>query len=284
MADENRPDPPRPRPRRTTDVGKLYEALGRAEVEHAKIITTSIGLKLILVPAGQFCMGAGPTDAAPRLNEVPARTVVLTQPFYLGIQLVTQEQYWRLMTANPAYFQADAGGSWQHPVETVTWHDANEFCRRLSEKPEARAAGRVYRLPTEAEWEYACRAGTDTPFGVGAQLTAAAANCALNPEAPPDRTTAVGQYPANRFGLHDMHGNVWEWCADWYAANYYRSGPERNPLGPPHGTQRVVRGGSFRHQPATCRAAYRNALWPHHRDRYTGFRVALSVSDPSSEK
>jgi formylglycine-generating enzyme required for sulfatase activity len=140
--------------------------------------------------------------------------------------------------------------------------------------PEERAVGRVYRLPTEAEWEYACRAGTRTAFASGEELTPEDGNFST-PDAEATQTTRVGSYRANLFGLYDLHGNVWEWCADWYRGSYYKSSPPRDPAGPPAGEFRVLRGGSWRSQALTCRAAYRNALAPHHRDRYTGFRVAV---------
>jgi len=150
------------------------------------------------------------------------------------------------------------------------------MCKWLTEKE-----GSKYRLPTEAEWEYACRAGTATPFSAGPALASTHANFdgafpGGSGERGPwqQKTTPVGQYPANHFGLHDLHGNVWEWCADWYLDTYYRVSPRRDPAGPASGQFRVVRGGCWRNHAATCRAAYRNGLVPHNRDIYTGFRVS----------
>ena len=143
--------------------------------------------------------------------------------------------------------------------------------------PEEKQAGRGYRLPTEAEWEYACRAGAETPFCYGAALAADAANFDAGPT-PSQRPTPVGSFPANHFGLQDMHGNVWEWCADWYAAGAYRAGPRNDPKGPETGQFRVVRGGSWRNHATTCRAAYRNAFLPGNKDAATGFRVVAVVA------
>src|SRR5581483_10269133 len=141
----------------------------------------------------------------------------------------------------------------QYPVEQVSWHDAAEFCRQLSILEAEQHAGRTYRLPTEAEWEYAARAGTATPFFWGDRLSATRATfdwsrpygVAANNAAALGHPTAVGSYrtPPHPFGLHDLHGNVWEWCQDWYDDRYYESGPDADPPGPEEGTERVLRGG-----------------------------------------
>ena len=164
----------------------------------------------------------------------------------------------------------------------VSWDDAVEFCRLLSEQPEERSAGRSYRLPTEAEWEYACRAGTATAFGHGLTFAAGQGNFdAAHPvgEVPPGpslgHTSPVNRFPASAWGLYDTQGNVWEWCSDWYSEGYYRTSPLRDPPGPPEGKLKVLRGGSWRNQGYACRAAYRNALAVHQKDSATGFRVVL---------
>src|SRR5262249_35661117 len=153
-------------------------------------------------------------------------------------------------------FLAANGGGPHHPVEGVSWHAADDFCRRLSELPAEKAAGRVYRLPTEAEWEHACRAGTTTPFFFGATLSRQQA--CYDGHYPYDgsprgnflnRTTPVGSFPPNAFGLYDMHGNVWEWCSDWAEWSHHndhdpeRTYPAVDPAGPPTGTRKVLRGG-----------------------------------------
>jgi formylglycine-generating enzyme len=270
---------------RRPGVAQLFEALGATAPEQAKLLTNSLGIKLVLVPAGTCHMGSTANEALHRLNEMPQHEVAITQPFYMAVHLVTQAQYFQVMKENPAKFSSSVGGDVNHPVERVSWIDAVEFCRRLSDSPEERQAARVYRLPTEAEWEYACRAGTTSPFCCGPSLSGPQANFDANfplGEAarakPAGRTTPVGSFPANNFGLFDMHGNLWEWCADWYDGNYYRSSPRRDPPGPTTGRFRVVRGGSWRNHASTCRAAYRNALVPNNRDPYTGFRVVVSAS------
>jgi formylglycine-generating enzyme required for sulfatase activity len=289
MPEEPRPpdeaSAPAARRGRRPGVEQLFEALAATAPEQAKLLTNSIGMKLVLIPAGTFLMGSAAEEALHRLNEMPQHEVGITQPFYMAVHLVTQSQYHQVMAHNPARFNPAVGGSLEHPVERVSWEDAIEFCRRLSARPEERQAGRVYRLPTEAEWEYACRAGTATPFCTGAALVGVQANFDANfpvgdgtRAKPAGRTTPVGVYPANNFGLHDMHGNLWEWCADWYDGQYYRSSPRRDPPGPPTGQFRVVRGGSWRNHASTCRAAYRNALVPNNRDPYTGFRVVITAS------
>jgi formylglycine-generating enzyme required for sulfatase activity len=276
---------PRARPRRA-DVWQLFDQLQKAEPEQQKLLTNAPGIKLALIPAGTFLMGSPDEEPGHRGNEAPPHEVALTSSFYLAIHPVTQGQYEKVMGSNPAHFGRANGGGPEHPAESVSWDDAVAFCQRLSALPAERQAGRTYRLPTEAEWEYACRAGTTTPFCFGAALSAAQAN--FDGDFPygggdkgrsPQQTTAVGAYPANHFGLHDVHGNVWEWCADWYNDAYYRQSPRRDPPGPAAGQFRVVRGGCWRNHAATCRAAYRNGLVPHNRDMYTGFRV-VAVAAP----
>jgi formylglycine-generating enzyme required for sulfatase activity len=163
------------------------------------------------------------------------------------------------------------------------------FCRRLSELAEEKSKGRAYRLPTEAEWEYVCRGGPlfkepSPPFHFGNSLSATQANFNGNypyggaPKGPYlERTTQVGSYPPNPLGLYDLHGNVWEWCADWHDAEYYRRSPRQNPQGPEKGERRVLRGGSWGFYGSYCRAAYRYDLAPGVRYISSGFRVVLAV-------
>jgi formylglycine-generating enzyme required for sulfatase activity len=270
---------------RRSDVWQVFDALEKPEEERAKLLTNSLGLKLALIQAGSFLMGSAPSEKGRCEKEGPQHEVVLTSAFYLGVYPVTQEQYQKVTGRNPARFHSTAGGGPEYPVEGVTWEEAAEFCRRLSALPAEREAGRVYRLPTEAEWEYACRAGTTGPFCFGEGLSSVQANfdgafpygdASRGPAA--QKTTRVGLYPPNLFGLYDLHGNVWEWCADWHDGDWYRHSPRRNPQGPPAGQYRVLRGGCWRSHAATCRSAYRNGLLPKARDRYTGFRVVLEVT------
>jgi formylglycine-generating enzyme required for sulfatase activity len=175
------------------------------------------------------------------------------------------------------------------PVENVSWHDAREFCARLTELPEEKRSRRVYRLPTEAEWEYACRGGASPmPFHVGATLSSGQANFNGNhpygdvPRGPfLDRTTTVGSYPPNALGLFDLHGNVWEWCADWYAKDTYQKGPRQDPVGPAAGpsNRRIIRGGSWIDHGRLCRTAERGGNLPEIAMSLYGFRVVAAPAD-----
>jgi formylglycine-generating enzyme required for sulfatase activity len=274
---------PRGRARRSS-VQELFKTLEQDVKEQPKLLTNGLGMKLVLLPAATIQMGSPPEEAGRRDNEGPQHEVLLPNAFYLAVHTVTQAQFQQLLRRNPSKFNATHGGGPDHPVEMVTWEEAVEFCQRLSQVAEEKAAGRKYRLPTEAEWEYACRAGTTTPFSFGAALSAEQAN--FDGTFPfggagrglfADKTLPVGSYPSNNFGLFDMHGNVWEWCADWLHSDYYGRSPKRNPQGPETGAFRLIRGGCWRSQAGTCRSAYRNGLSPRNRDRFTGFRVVVEV-------
>jgi formylglycine-generating enzyme required for sulfatase activity len=250
-------------------------------------------MRLVRIPAGTFRMGS-PDNEADRSADEQQHEVEISQPFYLGIYPVTQEQYQKVMGGNPSYFSAGGGGKGNvqgmdtraFPVEQVSWDDAVEFCRRLSELPEEEAAGRKYRLPTEAEWEYSCRGGAFyQTFHFGNSLSSSQANFDGNypyggaSNGPYlQRTCKVGSYPADAFGLFDLHGNVWEWCSDWYAENYYANSPRRDPAGPPQGSSRVFRGGGWDNSGFFCRSADRHKVGPASRRSLQGFRVALVPS------
>jgi formylglycine-generating enzyme required for sulfatase activity len=227
-----------------------------------KEITNSIGMKLVLIPKGTFT----------RENSL----VTISRDYYLGVYEVTQSQYEKVMGTNPSYFQGDNVAnvdSSNHPVEMVSWEEAVEFCKRLSELPEEKAAGRVYRLPTEAEWEYACRAGTTTKYSFGdddGQLGKYAWYVGHSNR----KTHPFGEKKSNAWGLSDMHGNVWEWCSDWY--DEYHEGAVSDPSGPKAGVYRVYRGGSWGHEAALCRSSFRFRGPPTIRLSNCGFRVALS--------
>ena len=219
----------------------------------------AFGMEFKLIPAGTFTMGAG----------VVAHDVTLTQPFKMGVHEVTQAQYEKVMSVNPSFIK---GAS--NPVENVSWEDAVEFCRRLSGLPAEKAAGNLYRLPTEAEWEYACRAGTttnssfvDLGFGDYAWFIE---NSGL-------KAHPVGSKKPNPWGIYDMHGNVWEWCQDWH--DNYPSGAVIDPKGPVSGSTRVHRGGGWFSPSVYCGSAYRKRGLPAFRDDYdgSGFRVCLST-------
>ena len=250
-------------------------------------ITNSIGMKLAPIPAGTFVMGS-PKDEPGRppsglglLNYEVQHEVTIQEPFYLGTYLVTQGQYQYLMGESPRYFPSyfSHEGSEKEavkqfkdtkwfPAECVSWDNAQEFCRQLSALPAEKERGRLYRLPTEAEWEYTCRGGTATRYYFGATLNANQANFGDNVR----RTTPVSSYAnPNRFGLYDMHGNLWEWCEDFFV-------PYQQALGNPEAdTPRVMRGGSFVNYSTDCRSASRNGNHCYFSHCTIGFRVALSV-------
>ncbi len=229
-----------------------------------------VTLRLALIPAGKFLMGS-PESENGRFDVEKQHKVMISNPFYMGIHQVTQAQYEAVMGANPSIFKGN-----NLPVETVNWHCAVEFCRKLSE-----TTGRNVRLPTEAEWEYACRAGTTTPFYFGKTISTDLANYSGMDDAygygsegeDRGRTTPVGSFLANAWGLYDMHGNVLEWCSDWYGN--YPDGEVTDPQGPSDGDKRILRGGSWLDDPVLCRSAYRGLDLPGRRDFFIGFRVSL---------
>jgi len=223
-------------------------------------LVNSIEMHLKLIPAGKFQMGEGKES-----NEV-----TLTRPFYLGVYEVTQEQYELVMRENPSHFKGE-----QNPVEQVSWNDAVAFCQKLSALPEEKAAGRVYRLPTEAEWEYACRAGTTTAYSFG-NNESELDQYAWYLKKSDSSTHPVGQKKANPWGLYDMHGNVWEWCQDLYGD--YPSGAVTNPEGASRGFSRVFRSGGWCNGAAVCRSAVRREGFSGNPYNFVGFRLALSPS------
>ncbi|NBO92836.1 MAG: hypothetical protein EBV06_11090 [Planctomycetia bacterium] len=228
-------------------------------------VTNSIGMKFARIPAGKFMMGAT-KELNPNAYgaESPRHEVTLTKAFYLGIYEVTQEQWEQVMKNNPSYFKGS-----RRPVENVSWHEAMEFCKRLSELPAEKEKGHLYRLPTEAEWEYACRGGASqfSIYHFGNTITKENAN--FNSDV--GETTEVGKYAPNAFGLYDMHGNVWEWCLD--GQRMYQDRAETDPRGPAEGANRVIRGGSWLNMSSYCTASYRNTLVPDLRYCYVGFRL-----------
>jgi formylglycine-generating enzyme required for sulfatase activity len=209
-------------------------------------IRSTVGINLKLIPAGTFMMG----DASGGPDEKPPHRVTLTKPFYLGVHEVMNSQWKQVMGSVPSKRKEDA-----HPVEQVSWEDAVEFCRKLSELTEERKAGRVYRLPTEAEWEYACRAGTTTKYSFGDNETLFG-DYGWFTDNSASQTYPVGLKKPNAWGLHDMHGNVWEWCSDWIAG--YTDGEVMNPQGRSSGSRRVFRGGSWGSVAWGCRSATRD--------------------------
>ena len=228
-------------------------------------ITNSIGMRFRLVPAGSFMMGASPDDGEADVSENPRHRVEITKHFYIGVHVVTQELYERVTEKNPSEFKGA-----DRPVELVSWNDAVEFCRRLSEM-----TGENYRLPTEAEWEYAFRAGTETKYYWGDNMDS---DYAWHDDNSGGETHSVGQKHPNAWGMYDMSGNVWEWCQDWFDENYYSRSPAQDPVGPESGTSRVVRGGSWYNYPKSMRSSSRFGFRPDKGNHYIGFRVVREVN------
>jgi len=246
-----------------------------------RIIDLPKGVKLhmVLVPAGEFLMGtAGNND-----REFQHK-VKLTKPFYMGQIELTQEQWQAMLGENPSNFKGNdrPGAPWR-PVEQVSWNDINE---KLLPKLQSHAPkGMAFKLPTEAQWEYACRSGTTGEFFFGETISADQANYNANYTIGPGRrgrfrqeTTPAGMFPPNAWGLHEMHGNVGEWCEDWYDQNFHKQGPAENPVNrkaPDKGGARVLRGGYWSFNPDSCRSAYRGRSTPGGRDSILGFRLCL---------
>lgn len=253
----------------------------------AEEIVNSIGMRLTRIPAGEFLMGSPHEVTDADDDERPQHCVRISRPFLMGCFEVTQAEYQRVMGSNPSWFSAQGGGREQvagkdtsrYPVDMISWDDAVEFCRRLSELSAERTAGRIYRLPSEAEWEYACRAGSKTPFATGETISPQEANIGVGRSLAPEQGSSVpvGSFRPNAFGLYDMHGNVWEWCSDWYAFGYYLTSPHIDPQGPESGTGHVVRGGDWHFGPRAARSANRDFTRATRRDLGNGLRVAVGL-------
>jgi formylglycine-generating enzyme required for sulfatase activity len=256
------------------------------QAQQPKQITNSIGMKLMLIPKGTFMMGS-PESEQGRFENETQHDVTISKDYYLGVYEVTQAQHEKVMGKNPSHFQGAIVGNENAdlPVENVSWEDAVEFCKKLSDLPEEKKAGRVYRLPTEAEWEYACRAGSKTSYSFGSN-SKSLGDYAWFVDNSSEHTHPVGEKKANAWGLYDMHGNAWEWCSDRHGA--YPKGAVSDPSGPNRGTSRVIRGGGWDLGAAVCRSAFRLRYTPSFRNIYLGFRVALSPSgipkSPAADK
>jgi formylglycine-generating enzyme required for sulfatase activity len=244
-----------------------------------------------LIPVGTFLMGSPENENCNNdCGDEKQHAVILTRDFYMQTTPVTQRQWQTIMGKNPSYFN---DGNYDRPVETVSWHNCKKFVIKLNQQ-----SNNQYRLPTEAEWEYACRAGSLTPFSCGDSLNASQANFNNNNE----QTTPVKSYPANAFGLYDMHGNVWEWCLDAYSKNIYSINQTFNPVCVNNKRinkiddiykieldniyfknfsflNRVIRGGGWCALVQHCRSAYRNFSLPSRRNSGLGFRL-VRIKEP----
>jgi formylglycine-generating enzyme required for sulfatase activity len=244
--------------------------------ESAKYFTEDLGngvtLEMVEIPGGTLIMGSPKSEAGRDLDEGPQHQVTVPV-FFMAKYELTQAQYQAIMGSNPSYFQGN-----NRPVERVFWNDAVTFCEKLSQKTQ-----KNYRLPSEAEWEYACRAGTTTPFYFGESITANLVNYNGNytyGSAPKgqyrQQTTDVGSFPPNAFGLYDMHGNVWEWCLDDYIDNYSDAPKNGSALTGRSGDIKLLRGGSWISKPQGCRSGDRNNNLHPFRISGFGFRVVCS--------
>jgi formylglycine-generating enzyme required for sulfatase activity len=288
-------------PTRTANKDALPDAVPAVKTPSSQeSIKNSIGMTFELIPAGEFLMGSPDNDKGAEKHEKPQHRVRITRPFYLGAYEVTQAQYEAVMGNNPSYFSASGNGSDRvvagqstdrHPVENVSWLDAVKFCNKLGEMegrppffeidgenvrvPDWSRPG--YRLPTEAEWEYACRANapTVTRYSFGNDA-ASLGEFAWYKGNSGRKTHPVGETRPNGFGLFDMHGNVWEWCWDGYGEGYYKESREDDPRGSDGAANRVLRGGAWDFGPQGERSAFRLQRAGGYLTR--GFRVARGQS------
>jgi formylglycine-generating enzyme required for sulfatase activity len=291
-------------------------------------MTNSVGIKLVLIPPGEFEMGSTPEEIARAMEEgkrqqvtdtyyfervptaTPKHRVRISKAFYLGSYLVTQGEHEKVAGANPSAYSPKLmdGAAFEpplaevqrkerlamsrsvagmdtsrHPVEMLSWKVCTEFCQKLSATPAERAARRTYRLPTEAEWEYACRAGTTTRWYSGDDEARLLDYAWFEPSGP--ITHPVGQKRPNAFGLYDMNGNVWQWCSDWYGADYYQQSPLADPAGPATGQRRVLRGGDFARSSLRCLSAFRWAAHPTaDRTHVFGFRLVCQIAGQQQQQ
>ncbi len=248
-----------------------------------KELTLDLGkgvkLEMVLISAGEFLMGSVAGEFADEHPQYPVRDSVehpqhrvrITKPFYLGKYPVTQEQWEAVMGNNPSYFKGA-----RNPVERVSWDDCQKFFQRLNDQHGV--AGRKFRLPTEAEWEYACRAGSTGRWCFGDYNKSQLDQYAWYSENSEHRTHPVGEKKSNAWGLYDMYGNVFEWCQDWFDEGYYKVSPLGDPTGPTSGSRRVVRGGSWNAVAWACRSAGRGGLAPGNHDS-VGLRVSQVPAD-----
>jgi formylglycine-generating enzyme required for sulfatase activity len=263
-------------------------AICQSQDSSATAFVNSIGMKFVQIPAGKFQMGSPESETGSRIDERPVHEVEISRPFLLGAFEVTQAEYQQVTGTNPSYFSKMGQGAKKvenlaterFPVEQVSWDEANDFCKKMSDLPDEIQAGRSYRLPTEAEWQYACRAGSNSPFHFGESLGSYDANINGNfpyggaPRGPfLGRPTIVGSYHPNAFGLYDMHGNVAEMVADYYGRHYYSISPKLDPQGPEQGADRSVLGGSWGTDAVRCRAGFRRSNASNGKAYFFGFRV-----------
>jgi len=272
---ENPPQPEQANPREAGDAhfapeAGLSDSFEPVEVEGRdettglwkEIVHKKSGIHLRLIPAGEFDMGSPDAEQYRFIDEGPVHRAKISNPFYMGKYEVTQAQWKVIMGNNPSNWQGD-----NLPVEEVTWDDAQEFMQK---------AGDGFRLPTEAEWEYACRAGSKVRWSFGDDQEKLGDNAWFDGNSD-HKTHEVGTKGPNAWKLYDMHGNVYEWCSDWYGEKYYEECKNgvTDPTGPADGAERVRRGGSWAHCFISARSADRDKNKPEAKNNYIGFRVVM---------
>ncbi|MFN9945901.1 MAG: formylglycine-generating enzyme family protein [Planctomycetota bacterium] len=273
------------------DLAGVFQLAGN-DVALTVVDGPSAALGMVAIAPGTYQRGSPvtPLNVGPYFNQAnaqPVHPVTISRPFWIGRFEVTQAQYQAVMSSNPSFFQgASYPNAAQRPVDTVSWNNAVAYCAALTASEQAAGrvpTGYVYRLPTEAEWEYCCRAGTTTEFHTGATLVCGQANFGYsyhsNTNCTINQTAVVGSYAPNAWGLHDMHGNVWEWCQDsWGFSTSYPSAAVTDPFvaSGPSTPSRVFRGGSWNDFSRNCRSASRYGLYPPYTYNDGGFRVVLA--------
>ncbi|MFN7527961.1 MAG: SUMF1/EgtB/PvdO family nonheme iron enzyme [Dolichospermum sp.] len=256
----------------TNAYGKIINKRNHAARYFTEDLGNGVMLEMVEIPSGTFYMGS-PENETGRTNSEGPRHQVTVKSFFIAKYPLTQAQYQSIMGYNPSHFKGD-----NRPVEKVSWDDAVKFCQRLSQN-----TGKNYKLPSEAQWEYACRAGTMTPFYFGQSITPNLVNydgnysyAAAQKGEYRQQTIDVGTFPPNAFGLYDMHGNVWEWCEDDWKDNYINAPTNGEALINPVGESKVIRGGAWLYFAGCCRCSMRNQDLHNARHHYYGFRVLLS--------
>ena len=252
------------------------EAISKAK-SPPKELTVDLGkgikLELVLIPAGEFLMGSPDSDKDVDADEHLQHRVRITKPFYLGKYLVTQEQWEAVMGDNPSHFKGP-----KNPEEMVSWEDCQQFLKRLNDK----VGGGKFQLPSEAQWEYACRAGSETRYCFGDDSSKLGEYAWYDANSG-NKSRPVGGKKPNAWGLSDMHGNVWEWCQDWRKDGYYKQSPVDDPTGAATGSSRVYRGGCWIYPAWCCRSAYRGHGEPGLRCSGLGFRVSRVPAETVAE-
>jgi formylglycine-generating enzyme required for sulfatase activity len=228
-----------------------------------------VKLEMVLIPAGEFLMGSPDSDRQAQSNEKPQHRVRITKPFYMGKYKVTQDQWDALMGSNSSAFRGP-----KYPVNAVSWDNCQAFIKKLNDK--FRPQGGKFHLPTEAQWEYACRAGSTTQWSFGDDVSKLGDYAWYQGNAE-EAIHPLGLKKPNAWGLYDIHGDLWEWCADTYDRRYYSVSPTDDPVGPSTAGYRVLRGGSWNVGPEYARSARRSWLGPDVGSFLHGFRLAMSL-------